>query len=62
MIVLDTQRADRLGCYGYQAASTPNLDSLASEAVLFERAISSAQWTIPAHASLFTGLYPTAHG
>ena len=61
LIVLDSQRADRLGCYGYQAATTPNLDSFAREAVLFEQAISPAQWTIPSHASLFTGLYPTAH-
>ena len=61
LIVLDSQRADRLGCYGYPAAITPNLDSFAREAVLFEQAISPAQWTIPTHASLFTGLYPTAH-
>jgi uncharacterized sulfatase len=65
-IVLDTQRADRLGCYGHQARETgstitPNLDRFASEAALFERAISPAQWTIPSHASMFTGLYPTAH-
>jgi len=61
LIVLDSQRADRLGCYGYPAAITPNLDNFAREAVLFEQAISPAQWTIPSHASLFTGLYPTAH-
>lgn len=61
-IVLDTQRADRLGCYGYERPITPNLDRFAAEGVLFEQAISPAQWTIPSHASLFTGLYPTAHG
>ncbi len=61
LIVLDSQRADRLGCYGYPDAITPNLDSFAREAALFEQAISPAQWTIPTHASLFTGLYPTAH-
>jgi uncharacterized sulfatase len=60
-IVLDTQRADRLGCYGRQQAFTPNLDQFAAEGVLFEQAISPAQWTIPSHASMFTGLYPTAH-
>lgn len=60
-IVLDTQRADRLGCYGYQRPITPNLDRFAAQSVLFEQAISPAQWTIPSHASLFTGLYPTAH-
>lgn len=60
-LVLDTQRADRLGCYGHQRAVTPNLDRFAQEAVLFAQAISPAQWTIPSHASMFTGLYPTAH-
>jgi uncharacterized sulfatase len=61
-IVLDTQRADRLGCYGHSRAITPNLDRFAGQGTLFEQAISPAQWTIPSHASLFTGLYPTAHG
>ncbi len=61
LIVLDTQRADRLGCYGHQKAITPNLDQFARQGVLFEQAISPAQWTVPSHASLFTGLYPTAH-
>jgi arylsulfatase A-like enzyme len=66
LIVLDTQRADRLGSYGYRARETgqsitPNLDRLADRSALFEQAISPAQWTIPSHASMFTGLYPTAH-
>jgi uncharacterized sulfatase len=61
-IVLDTQRADRLGCYGHTRPITPNLDRFATEGALFERAVSPAQWTIPSHASLFTGLYPTSHG
>lgn len=60
-IVLDTQRADRLGCYGHEKAITPNLDRFAAQSTLFENAISPAQWTVPSHASLFTGLYPTAH-
>lgn len=60
-IILDTQRADRLGCYGHTAAITPNLDAFARRGVLFEQAIAPAQWTIPSHASMFTGLYPTAH-
>ncbi len=60
-IVLDTQRADRLGCYGYQRPITPNLDRFAGQSVLFEQAISPAQWTVPSHAAMFTGLYPTAH-
>ncbi|MCI0575645.1 MAG: sulfatase-like hydrolase/transferase [Chloroflexi bacterium] len=65
-IVLDTQRVDRLGCYGYQAREpgasiTPNLDAFAGRGALFEQAVAPAQWTIPSHASMFTGLYPTAH-
>ena len=60
-IVLDTQRADRLGCYGHETAVTPNLDRFAQKSILFEQAISPAQWTIPSHASMFTGHYPTTH-
>jgi uncharacterized sulfatase len=61
LIVLDTQRADRLGCYGHQKATTPNLDAFAQQSVLFERGVAPAQWTVPSHASMFTGRYPTAH-
>lgn len=60
-IVLDTQRADRLGAYGYKPELTPNLTRFAEQSILFEQAVSPAQWTIPSHASLFSGLYPTAH-
>lgn len=61
LVVLDTQRADRLGCYGHRRNITPNLDRFAAQSALFEQAISPAQWTVPSHAALFTGLYPTAH-
>jgi uncharacterized sulfatase len=61
-IVLDTQRADRLGCYGHDRPTSPNLDRFAERSVLFEQPVSPAQWTIPSHASLFTGQYPTTHG
>jgi arylsulfatase A-like enzyme len=61
LIVLDTLRADRLSCYGYPRETSPHIDAFAAESTLFERAISPAQWTIPAHASLFTGEYPTTH-
>lgn len=60
-IVLDTQRADRLGCYGYPKAITPNFDRFAQQGAIFKQGMSAAQWTIPSHASMFTGLYPTAH-
>ncbi|MDX2271885.1 MAG: sulfatase-like hydrolase/transferase [Cyanobacteriota bacterium] len=67
MVVLDTQRADRLSCYNpshrdpERPPTTPCLDRFAEESTLFERAISPAQWTIPAHASMFTGEYPSTH-
>lgn len=60
-LVLDTQRSDRLSCYGYPLHTSPNLDALASDATLFRKAISAAQWTVPSHASMFTGLYPSGH-
>lgn len=62
LIVLDTQRADRLSCYGHNRPTSPNLDRFAGRGAIFEHAVSPAQWTIPSHASLFTGLYPTSHG
>ena len=62
LITLDTTRADHLGAYGDRNAQTPRLDRLARDGVLFERAIASAPITLPAHASLLTGLYPFAHG
>jgi arylsulfatase A-like enzyme len=61
LIVMDTVRADRLSCYGYQKDTTPNLDRLATQGVLFEKAISAGSWTVPSHATLFTGLYLRDH-
>ncbi|MDX1664825.1 MAG: sulfatase [Candidatus Promineifilaceae bacterium] len=61
-LVLDTQRADRLGCYGNERGLTPNIDRFARSGVLYEQAVAPAQWTIPSHASMFTGRYATAHG
>src|SRR4051812_48876737 len=62
LVTLDTTRADHLGCYGYEAALTPILDGLAQRGVLFERAYTPAPFTLPAHASIHTGLYPFQHG
>ncbi|RMG81500.1 MAG: sulfatase [Chloroflexi bacterium] len=62
LIILDTQRRDRLSVYGHQRDTSPALADFAARATVFERAISPAQWTVPAHASLFTGLYPSTHG
>src|SRR5262245_65089324 len=62
LITLDTTRADRLGCYGYGGGRTPVLDALAEGGVLCERAYTVAPLTLPAHASLLTGLYPAGKG
>ena len=61
LITLDTTRADHLGCYGYKPAKTPNLDRLAREGVRFARTYCPAPLTLPAHASIMTGLYPVVH-
>jgi arylsulfatase A-like enzyme/Tfp pilus assembly protein PilF len=62
VLTLDTTRWDRLGAYGDGTASTPNLDRLAAEGVLFEEAIAPVPLTLPAHSTLFTGLLPPRHG
>jgi arylsulfatase A-like enzyme len=63
LVVLDTVRADRLGCYGHTRDTTPRLDAFAREhATRFTSARSSSSWTLPSHATLLTGLYPAEHG
>ncbi len=57
-IVLDTVRAASLSLYGYARRTSPNLERLAKEGILFERAFSPAPWTLPSHSSIFTGRYP----
>ncbi len=61
-ITLDTLRADRLGCYGFQGISTPAIDGLARDGVLFEQVTATVPLTFPAHASIFTGRIPPHHG
>jgi cytochrome c-type biogenesis protein CcmH/NrfG len=62
LITLDTTRADHLGCYGYAAAKTPNLDALARRSLFFQTAVCQAPLTLVSHTSLMTGLYPYHHG
>ena len=62
LVTFDTTRADHLGCYGGESASTPHLDQLAIEGVLFENCIAVTPITLPSHASILTGLYPFRHG
>jgi arylsulfatase A-like enzyme len=65
-LLLDTQRADRLSCYGYERPdgkkTSPVIDGLAEQGVRFEWNYSAAPWTRPSVASMFSGLYPTSHG
>lgn len=62
LITLDTTRADRLGCYGYDKQTSPNVDRFADRAILYEFAYAASSWTLPSHASLFTGLLAREHG
>lgn len=62
LIVMDTTRAKNMSLYGYKNATSPNLEKIAQESTLFTNAISSSPWTLPSHASLFTGLYSNIHG
>ena len=62
VVTLDTTRADALGCYGAPDWATPTLDAIARRGVRFEMARAPAPLTLPAHATIFTGLYPFQHG
>jgi arylsulfatase A-like enzyme len=61
LISIDTLRADHLGAYGYERQTSPVLDRLADESVLFESVISQAPWTLPAHVTMLASLYPSTH-
>ena len=62
IFVIDTLRADRLGCYGHSVETSPNLDRFAEEGILFERAFAPSPYTATSHASLFSSIYPATHG
>jgi arylsulfatase A-like enzyme len=62
LVTLDTTRADALGAYGRTPSVTPSLDRLAEEGLVFEQAYTVAPLTLPAHASMLTGLFPPRHG
>ncbi len=62
LISIDTLRPDHLGCYGYARPTSPNIDAIAAEGALFEQHISSAPWTLPAHAAMFTSVPDSVHG
>jgi arylsulfatase A-like enzyme len=62
LVVLDTVRAQSVSTYGYGRPTAPTLDRLAREGALFLDATSPSTWSLPSHASLFTGRYPSSHG
>ncbi len=62
VITIDTLRADHLGCYGYFRDTSPHLDALAAESLVFDECRAPVALTLPTHTSLFTGLYPREHG
>ena len=62
LISIDTCRADYLGCYGYNRPTTPQIDDITRQGMLFQRAQTTVPMTLPAHCSMLSGLYPPTHG
>ncbi len=62
IIAVDSLRADHLGCYGYRKATSPAIDALADESIVFERAFAAGIPTMPSFTTLLTGLHPYRHG
>jgi hypothetical protein len=61
LYMIDTLRADHLGCYGYERSTSPNIDAFAAQATLYEDVHAAATWTRPSVATILTGLYPSVH-
>lgn len=61
LLILDTVRNRNLSLYGYERSTTPNLERVAAQGVTFDRAIAPSPWTLPSHATIFTGLWPHEH-
>lgn len=62
VVVMDALRADHLGCYGYERPTSPRIDGFARTADRWTLAMAASPWTVPSHASLFTGRLPFEHG
>lgn len=62
LVIVDTLRADHLGCYGYDKPTSANIDALAAEGLVFDKTIANCSWTRPSIASLLTGTYPRTTG
>jgi arylsulfatase A-like enzyme len=61
LIVIDSLRADHVGCYGYSKPTTPAYDAFAAGAVRFANSYATSSWTLPSQVSIFTGLYEDVH-
>jgi arylsulfatase A-like enzyme/4-amino-4-deoxy-L-arabinose transferase-like glycosyltransferase len=61
VISIDSLRADHLHCYGYERETSPAIDAIAAEGIVFENTIAQAPWTLPSHTSLLTSMYPRTH-
>ena len=61
LVSIDTLRADHVGLYGYERDTTPFLDRFAEQCLVFERALTPISWTLPAHITMLSGLYPVQH-
>lgn len=61
LVVMDAQRADHLSLYGYRRATSPRLETLATDGTVFDNAVANSSWTLPSHATLFTGRLPFEH-
>ena len=62
LISVDTLRADFLGCYGQPKNTSPSMDELAASGTRFDHAVAASPWTLPSHATMLSGLYPSHHG
>ena len=62
LVVMDSVPAIRLSCYGYDRKTTPEIDRLTENSVVYENVIANSSWTVPTHGTLFTGRYPSEHG
>ncbi|MDE0908820.1 MAG: sulfatase [Myxococcota bacterium] len=62
LISLDTTRRDHLSVYGYDRKTSPNLDAMSADGIVMQNFLTTSSWTLPTHASLFTGLFPSSHG
>jgi len=62
LISIDTLRADHLSCYGYKRITSPHIDELAQQGVIFLNSFSQSPKTTPSHMTMMTSLYPDVHG